>query len=535
MTTEEKNKLETISKRSTKSRYSSISDTEGNYNTEKYKKLAKKLSKDKSELKEKVRILLSELEIKTKHNVIDLEKTEQYYRDQINSLKDQKDKEKKNAKDLEKNIEKIKRQLHEKDQLFKDQEQHNLSLISNLEKDIEKYKLENQNIHNKILSVESEKELLLDKFKNEKENILNTNKKEIERIRGEFDMKIRSDYTSKNVEKNLKIQFESQITGLQLQIKEKDNIINTIQNKLLDTEKKVYEKEAQLKEIILSTQKQITENSENISNLQDQNKQYKEIIKKIGDESQTINNQFLINFNKYKQEFEKELNLKNDLVNSLTLKLNEVEKEKDEITSKFNNFICDVKTKNQDKEQNIKNIETNLSENNKIIDAQNKKIQYLLDLTNNIQCQSDSYRDKAVFYENEFNQIKNFRAQVENEKKFILDAHNELKESFISKLNYQKELFEKDLCENIKEKEKINHELSNTTSLYQKVLNELDILSGKNIILSEDIKTKNNHIIELEKRISLLSEKIKILINMISDKKQTDFIVNETVLEIEKN
>jgi chromosome segregation protein len=63
----------------------SISDIEAD-DTENYRKIAKKLARDKSELKDKLRRLLDEVESNSKEHRIELEKTQDYFQDQINDL-----------------------------------------------------------------------------------------------------------------------------------------------------------------------------------------------------------------------------------------------------------------------------------------------------------------------------------------------------------------------------------------------------------------------------------------------------------------
>lgn len=79
--------------RSSKMSYGgSISDIEADDESDKYRKMAKKLARDKSELKDKLRRLLDEVDQKTHEHRVELEKTQDYFQDQINELVEERDK-----------------------------------------------------------------------------------------------------------------------------------------------------------------------------------------------------------------------------------------------------------------------------------------------------------------------------------------------------------------------------------------------------------------------------------------------------------
>lgn len=81
---DKKEELRRVSSRS--SNYGgSISDIEAD-DSEKYRKMVKKLARDKSDLKHKLRRLLDEVEFKSKEHSVELEKTQDYFQDQINDL-----------------------------------------------------------------------------------------------------------------------------------------------------------------------------------------------------------------------------------------------------------------------------------------------------------------------------------------------------------------------------------------------------------------------------------------------------------------
>lgn len=88
----------------------SISDIEAD-DGEKYRKMAKKLARDKSDLKDKLRRLLDDIELKSKEHRIELEKTQDYFQDQINDLVEERDKAREALlEEKEKVIEKLARQ-----------------------------------------------------------------------------------------------------------------------------------------------------------------------------------------------------------------------------------------------------------------------------------------------------------------------------------------------------------------------------------------------------------------------------------------
>jgi hypothetical protein len=66
---------------------SDIENTETNYY-----KIAKKLTKDKSNLKDKLRRLLDEIDTKSKDHRLELEKTQDYFQEQITELVEEKEK-----------------------------------------------------------------------------------------------------------------------------------------------------------------------------------------------------------------------------------------------------------------------------------------------------------------------------------------------------------------------------------------------------------------------------------------------------------
>lgn len=69
-----------------------ISDIENSNSDKDYRRIAKKLAKDKSTLKDKLRRLLDDVESKTKDHQIELEKTQDYFQDQITDLTEDRDK-----------------------------------------------------------------------------------------------------------------------------------------------------------------------------------------------------------------------------------------------------------------------------------------------------------------------------------------------------------------------------------------------------------------------------------------------------------
>lgn len=79
--------------RSSKMSYGgSISDIEADDESDKYRKMAKKLARDKSELKDKLRRLLDEVDQKSHEHRVELEKTQDYFQEQINELVEERDK-----------------------------------------------------------------------------------------------------------------------------------------------------------------------------------------------------------------------------------------------------------------------------------------------------------------------------------------------------------------------------------------------------------------------------------------------------------
>ena len=111
----------------------------------------------------------------------------------------------------------------------------------------------------------------------------------------------------------------------------------------------------------------------------------------------------------------------------------------------------------------------------------------------------------------------NLNKELENEKKFILDSHNDIKESFILKLKSQEENYSKLLETKIKELDQIQKEHT-ILSEYYKVEKEQNIhLRSKLDILFDDLKNKNSYISSLEKNLDIKKS------------------VNDVIIELEEN
>ena len=114
--------------RSSKMSYGgSISDIETD-EIEKYRKMAKKLSRDKSDLKDKLRRLLDEIDQKTHDHRIELEKTQDYFQDQINELVEERDRAREEIENIRENS------IEEKDRMRQQYEQKISKQRESLEK-----------------------------------------------------------------------------------------------------------------------------------------------------------------------------------------------------------------------------------------------------------------------------------------------------------------------------------------------------------------------------------------------------------------
>lgn len=191
------------------SRYSTLSELGSG--DDKYKQMAKKLSKDKTELKEKLKKVLDDLESKTREHRSELERTQEYFQDQILELTERNNqlKSEMSKKDNKKELQTIKRlestittlqerlnnQTQELDQykenlgqITEEKEHQFRKTISELQDQLRlskeqelKIKKEFQNVIN---ACEKEKQFIMDKVRLEKET-------EISRINQEKNNAIR--------------------------------------------------------------------------------------------------------------------------------------------------------------------------------------------------------------------------------------------------------------------------------------------------------------------------------------------------------
>lgn len=268
----------------------------------------------------------------------------------------------------------------------------------------------------------------------------------------------------------------------------------------LDYENKLEIKEKQLQEYKLNLDKISGEHFDSISILEEKNKQLKDTVKKLQENISNINNQFLTNISKQKENYENEILLKEnklsmyerqykklsdetvDIVNSLERKLKLSSSEYTELCEKYENS----KTANLKYEQDINSIKIEiisllqekdkLNEKNKIISEENSQ---LTERYNNIKLKLEKIEEDTSSVKGENLSQKDIINRLE-EKIRITDLENE-------KLNTR--------MQDLKNKEydfnKHREENSRLYNIELKLKEELSKTLDENVKLKNENQTKN--------------------------------------------
>ena len=472
--------------------YSNVALKKLNINNKK----VKKAEEDYEKLKKNFNDLKIEQEILNKEN----EELKQKEKDYLNQIKEkQNDKEK--LESLNHQIEENKNLIEEKEKLFQDnikKQKENEANLLNKDKLIETLNKENSSMKNNLKIIKKElndKELDL-KGKNEQINSLNNLiendyklkithlESQIETLSSDLQSKekIINDSINANESVNKKIQErELQISKYKTEQDNKEKTVQNLNNKLINTQqlldtqkeesKKLKNENEKLKEQISSLNKlndNISNKDDKIKKLENDNSEKEKEI--LSSKQEIINKQMEINelknrYNEiltkneklqldYKKLFENSKNSddkNNILINDMTNKIEEHEKQLKENIQTINN----LKTEKSNLEKEIKNNnEINESLNNqlKIILAQKEdELQSFTKNKNDSEAKLKSLLKEKEKEQNEYsNQLKKLIKEKEIEKEeYTKKLNNLMKEKENEKTKYS---------DIIKEKEKLKNE-----------------------------------------------------------------------------
>ena len=388
--------------------YSNVALKKLNMNNKK----VKKAEEDYEKLKKNFNDLKIEQEILNKEN----EELKQKEKDYLNQIKE-KENDKEKLESLNHQIEENKNLIEEKEKLFQDnikKQKENEANLLNKDKLIETLNKENSSMKNNLKIIKKElndKELDL-KGKNEQINSLNNLiendyklkithlESQIETLTSDLQSKekIINDSINANESVNKKIQErELQISKYKTEQDNKEKTVQTLNNKLINTQqlldsqkeesKKLKNENEKLKEQILSLNKlndNISNKDDKIKKLENDNSEKEKEI--LSSKQEIINKQMEINelknrYNEiltkneklqldYKKLFENSKNSddkNNILINDMTNKIEEHEKQLKENIQTINN----LKTEKSNLEKEIKN-------NNEINESLNNQLKIIL-------------------------------------------------------------------------------------------------------------------------------------------------------------
>jgi hypothetical protein len=466
---ERRSRISVEEKRESKSSYGgSISDIE-NDDSDKYRKIVKKLSRDKSDLKDKLRRLLDEVDIKNKEHRIELEKTQDYFQEQINDLVEERDRVRDEAekirevfleekeklreqydlklskqketiekryggkdsqiiKRLENTIatlqDRLTKQIEEREhvkdtaeQFYGEKEEELRKTIAELTDNLQKakenidkerrnfqilvktYADEKQQIIRKmtqdkddeITQIQQEKNTAIVNLQNireqmEKRTVELDRRRDLEVMKAKYELdEARSNYDKKYalfkeegkklLEEN-KIEYENKLAAYEnnfknqieeykkesatlnenttsLLVKKDEELRKIIERCNNEYQQRLQDKEKEINDLRLKNDKISGESEETIQHLKEQLNQVRESMKKIQDNSQTMNNQFVVNLNKQKELADKEIASRDqtivylerqarkigeesiDRLNSLERKIRTTDEENKELNTKY--------------------------------------------------------------------------------------------------------------------------------------------------------------------------------------------------------
>lgn len=590
---------------------SSISDVEKD-GSDKYKKLAKKLSKDKEKLKEKVRVLLDEVDSKS----LEIEKTKDYYQEQITDLLEERDQaqtevqkmktyfleEKDNLKDQYES--KINLQKENLSKRFSSREIETKQMINNLEekvtslyqsikdKDIQIETINNTNesflkhfkddTERKIKNCEKKREdetlslkLEIEKLKIDKDreykSLSENTKRDFEELKNKYENKISILNTEFNIEKEknqnshlkeldnlthqLTKKYDLSLFSLKKDIDEykkeisnfnheinilKDRHKHSLEENTRQFENKYREyqirNESQEKEINslkLSLQKARGENEETIHRLKEQNNYLKENIKKLQDNYQYTNNQYVSNLQKQKEIFDKEISNRDSTINIMEKKLRSMKDEANEkitiLDKRCQSLFEDLKNITE-KYNSVKNDKEKYESQYNSIKIENSKLKEISDKA------IEQARNKEFEKETSVKRLQidldQKITELDNIQKNYKDIHSKLNDIY-TKYNSSENRI-KDVEAELDRKERNIKEYKKDIDAYiqkEKVLRD-EIVSNKKSFIDE----KKNFQIELQgekdRIVSDLNKKISSLEHELKLASQAKYMSDENIIKL---
>jgi hypothetical protein len=303
----------------------------------------------------------------------------------------------------------------------------------------------------------------------------------------------------------------------------------------LDYENKLEIKEKQLQEYKLNLDKISGEHFDSMSILEEKNKQLKDTVKKLQENISNINNQFLTNISKQKENYENEILVKEnklsmyerqykklsdetvDIVNSLERKLKLSSSEYTELCEKYENS----KTANLKYEQDINSIKIEiisllqekdkLNEKNKIISEENSqlterynniklKLEKIEEDTSSVKGENLSQKDIINRLEEKIritdleNEKLNTRMQDLKNKEYDFNKHREENSRLYNIELKLKEELSKTLDENVKLKNENQTKNKSYESMKMNFTTTLNRISRENVLKDEQIADLNKRL-----------------------------------------
>lgn len=486
-----------------------ISETDSH--NDKYKKMAKKLAKEKSGLKDKLRKLLDEVDFKNKEHQTEMEKTQEYFQEQIDDLIKEKERACDEVEKMRTNIieekEKIRLQFEQKMNKYKETLEKRFgskdsptvkrleNTIQILEEKLNKQSEDNEQNEEKFKQIISDLQEQLIKAKEHIENdrkelqmLIKTynDEKQIQQIR----FKKEKDEEVKNIlaEKNMLVTSLQKIkTDLEKNAKEADderdiqlqNASREIKAVKNDYENKFTEVSANFKKCMEETKteyesKLFLQEKQKKIDIENIHKEYDKKIEGLKYDHENVFHSVLLQSKKEKEEIRAEHTKENEIFKK------EINQFKFDIET-LKNALSDYQKREEEIKQEVQNKQKEIEN----IKLKNDKINGELEDTN------QKLREQIT-------------SLKENIKKIHENSQN-INAQFINNLNKQKELAEKEIFSRDNAIAGLEKHIKNIGNEYVDKINSLEkkirTINQEHVELSEkyekckkDIEQKNNQI-----------------------------------------
>lgn len=508
------------SRRESEKSYYSLDELEqSSESRDKYKKMAKKLSQDKSELKEKLRKVLDDLENKTKTHRSELEKTQDYFQNQILELTERNNqlKSELSRKDNKKELQTIKRLE---------------TTITTLQERLNSQTQELEQYKENLGQITEEKEDELKRLISDLQNQLRVSKEQEIKIKKEFQNIINACEKEKQfISEKMRLEKETEINRIN---QEKINAIRMIEMDKDFLEKKTKEaeqrREKELNELKLSLEKSKRENELKTQNGLENFKKTMESMQQDFEgklfEVKRLNS---IDVENIKKDCEVKINL-NNIENSQKMEALALSLGKEHERIK------------KERDQAVLQMEKNFQEYLKKEDELNRKHEQEISkltqtLTDKFDLKEKDYNNLKLKYEKQMGESIEINQKLQQEInlhklniKKLQDNSQHLNSQFITNLNKQKENAEKEIFERDKLISKLDSDLKRIVSEsveklndYEKRINKSEEELKERKEKCEEFKNQNDKLSEsLEKHKDIMNkmgDRIKILV---SEKEQAD-------------